>query len=188
MDSKDDDDRDKSCPVCLEDFSNRQTALTRPESSSSSSSSAGISKRRRRRTAAVNPGGERELIAVAFPCGHRTCQTCFARCESCPICRTGKDGSSHSERREVEEREARTANPSSFMRVVTFEGSREHPFAGLHIAVFGGVPSPLRTMLPDAIAQHLALELGPEGRSLLRARRGERPHVHPSQNHHHHHH
>lgn len=180
MESKDEDDLDKSCPVCLEDFSTRHTTLTRPESSSSSS--AGISKRRRRRTAAAaNPGGERQ--AVAFPCGHRTCATCFEKCESCPICRTGKDGSSHSERREVEEREARSAHRSSFMRVVTFEGSREHPFNGLNIAVFGGVPSPLRTMLPDAIAQHLALELGPDGRSLLRARRGERPHVHPSQNH-----
>ena len=169
MESKDDDDRDKACPVCLEDFSTLKTTRTRPENSS-----VGISKRRRRRTAAVNTGGE--VVATAFPCGHRTCQTCFERCTSCPICRTGKDSSSHSERREAEARQAHTAvDTTSFARVVTFEGSRgNHPFNGLHIAVFGGVPAPLRAMLPDAISQHMQLEIGPNGRSLfLRARRGD---------------
>ena len=141
----------EECCVCFEEFA----VCTCPNVTV-----RGIKKPRR----LAAKSGKQGKAAVSFPCGHRTCEECFARCENCPLCRTGKDGRAHSERRADERR---AASAPVFVRIVTFQGSRETPMSSLSVSVFSGVASPSRSMLPEAIFDHMRSGDIGGGRSLL---------------------
>lgn len=92
----------------------------------------------------------------SFPCGHKTCELCFARLEECPICRTGKNGVPGIERqraREAADAEARAAASAAPPTVIVFQGGNGgHPFSETNtIFRMVGLPPALLQQMPALI-------------------------------------
>jgi len=91
------------------------------------------------------------------------------------MCRVDKEGNSAEDQKRLAASDDDDASRRSVsIRRVTFQGPVGHPFENMNVAVFGpGLPIQLQQMLPNAIADHLGLDVGRGGVSLLRARRGD---------------
>ena len=168
---------DDECPVCFERFDTKCASTCAMRIAPSRSRT--VIRKKDSGSSVARAAFERKK--TFFPCGHCTCLSCFRKCERCPMCRVDKEGNSaEDQKRRGESPSAAEASRSVSVRRVTFQGPVGHPFENLNVALFGpNLPIPLQEMLPNAIADHLGLEIGRDGVSLLRARRGDGPHAHP---------
>ena len=74
---------------------------------------------------------------LCFPCSHKTCKTCFTKCNTCPLCRIDRNGNSDEDRRRISsERQESPRGRIVITRVprgqvdqvVNFIGSQGTPF------------------------------------------------------------